>query len=175
MRDTTRGLGVIAAVLLLLFLGVALLYAYRSQAPAIPTVPYTIVLNEMQDGRVRSAEVEGGHVTVRLIDGTMQQTNTANNGDDFVRAVTDHNRSDPAHPVDVRYGPGGPSGIEFLFPVIVGLVPLLVLVALILLAAAAFARSRAPQRYEALSRLADLRDRGVLTEEEFQREKRRLL
>jgi hypothetical protein len=37
------------------------------------------------------------------------------------------------------------------------------------------AAGRAPDPYERLARIADLRDRGVLTEEEFQREKRRLL
>jgi hypothetical protein len=49
------------------------------------------------------------------------------------------------------------------------------LVVLIFLAASAFARSRGPQRYELLARLGDLKDRGLITEEEFQREKRRLL
>ena len=55
------------------------------------------------------------------------------------------------------------------------LLPLLVIVALVLLAAYAFARARAPERYETLARLADLRDRGAIDEEEFQREKRRIL
>lgn len=36
-------------------------------------------------------------------------------------------------------------------------------------------RSATPDRYASLGRLADLRDRGVFTEDEFQREKRRLL
>jgi hypothetical protein len=53
------------------------------------------------------------------------------------------------------------------------------LIALILVAARAFSRSTSrssgPRRVEALAKLTDLRDRGALTEDEFQREKQRLL
>ena len=52
---------------------------------------------------------------------------------------------------------------------------MLIAAVVVVFAASQFARARAPQRYEALSRLADLRDRGVLTEDEFLREKRRYL
>ncbi len=53
------------------------------------------------------------------------------------------------------------------------------LVALILVAARAFSRSAGrsvgPRRVEAVAKLAGLRDRGALTEDELQREKQRLL
>jgi hypothetical protein len=59
------------------------------------------------------------------------------------------------------------------------LLPLLALIALNFLAASTFSRSagRSPglRRVDALAKLADLRDRGALTENEFQREKQRLL
>ena len=56
-----------------------------------------------------------------------------------------------------------------------GFLPLFILIALIVLAASLFSRSSRTHRYDALSRLADLRDRNAITEEEFQKEKRRLL
>lgn len=72
-------------------------------------------------------------------------------------------------------GPGDPPFIGVLLP----LLPLVALIALILVAARAFSRSAGrsagPRRIEALAKLADLRDRGVLSEEEFQREKQHLL
>lgn len=55
------------------------------------------------------------------------------------------------------------------------LLPVIVLVLLVILAARSLSARRAGDRYEALARLADLRDRGVLGEDDFQREKRRIL
>lgn len=62
---------------------------------------------------------------------------------------------------------------------LLALLPLFALLALIIVAARAYSRSvsrsAGPRRVEALAKLAELRDRGVLNEEEFQREKQRLL
>ena len=176
MRQGISVIGVAAALLVVVVLGVGLLYAYRSQAPALQQVPYAQALSEIQNGQVRSAVVEDHLVTLRLNDGSQQQTVAPDNGDALARAVTSHNASDPTHPVEFSFMNGGGAGIVPLFTgVIVALSPILVLGALALYAASAYSRSRAPQRYEALARIADLRDRGVLSEEEFQREKRRLL
>lgn len=59
--------------------------------------------------------------------------------------------------------------------VLMFLLPIILLVLLVLIAARAFSRARTGERNEALTRVADLRDRGVLSEDEFQREKRRIL
>jgi len=168
----TGGLGVAASILLTVFLAIGLLYAYRSQSPAIPAVPYSAALGAIQDGRVRVVEIEDGRATLTFVDGTRQQSTGADNGEALVRAVQDRNHADPAHPIDLRVasGPAPNQGPVVLFVIL----PLLVL-ALPLLYIASATRAQRPQHYEALSRLADLRDRGVVTEEEFKREKRRLL
>ena len=168
-------IGVVAGGVLIVVLLLGLLYAYRSQTPAVPQVSYSTALAEVHDGRVRSVVIEEGKGTLELIDGTRQQVNPPDGGAGLARAIEDRNRADPAHPIDLRFNNGAPAGPSFVFSVLVGLLPLLIIIALILLAAKAFANSRAPERYEALSRVADLRDRGVVTEEEFQREKRRIL
>jgi ATP-dependent Zn protease len=165
----------VAAVLLVVLLGIGLLYAYRSQTPAVQPVSYTQALTEIQSGQVRAAVVEGQRVTLMLIDGSQQQTVAPDNGDALGRAVADRSRADPAHPIDVRFSSPAEPGLAPLLGLLLGTLPLLVLIALVVLAATAFTRSHEPQRYEALARIADLRDRGVLSEEEFQREKRRLL
>ena len=169
----TGGLGVAAALLLVVFLGIGLLYAYRSQSPAIPTVPYSAMVNGLQTGRVRMIEIEDGRATLTFIDGTRQQSTAPDNGDALARAVQDHNSADPAHSIDLRVSSGSApnTGISVVFM----LLPVLILAVPLVFAASVFARARAPQRYESLSRLADLRDRGVITEDEFLREKRRLL
>jgi hypothetical protein len=169
----TGGLGVAAALLLIVVLALGLLYAYRAQTPAIPTVPYTAALGAIQDPSLRSVEIEDGRATLNFADGRRQQSTTPDNGDALVRAVQDHNRADPAHLVELRFasGPAPNPGLPYIY----GLLPILIAIVLVLFAASQVARSRAPQRYEALSRLADLRDRGVLTEDEFLREKRRFL
>ncbi len=167
------GLGVAAAILLTVFLGIGLLYAYRSQSPAVPAVPYSAVLNEVQQGRVRSVAIEDGRATVMLIDATQQQVTLPDNGESLVRAIQDRNTADPAHPIDVRFSSGlQPNPAPLILFVIL---PVLVLALPLLFVASVAARARRPQRYEALSRLADLRDRGVVTEDEFLREKRRIL
>jgi uncharacterized membrane protein len=74
----------------------------------------------------------------------------------------------------VGYDDRFPYGWPFL-SVVIGLLPLVFLIALVVIAAVAFARARAPDPYERLARIADLRDRAVLTEEEFQREKSKIL
>jgi ATP-dependent Zn protease len=167
-------LAVIAGLALVILLPLGLLYAYRSQTPAVPTVPYGAVVAEIEQGRVRSIDIAGQRATITLIDATQQQT-TIPDQDSLRRALDDHNRSNPTRQIDSRYGNDTPWVGPFLVTAFVSLLPLLLIVALVLLAASAFWRARAPQRYEALSRLADLRDRGVINEEEFQREKRHIL
>ncbi len=168
-------IGAAALVLLIVVLGMTLLYAYRSQTPAVQQVSYSTALSELQDGRVRLVIIEDGKATLSLNDGSQQQVIAPDGGATLAQTVADRNHADPAHPVELRFSNGGPAGPPFVLSLLVGLLPLLVIVALLLLAAKAFARARAPERYESLSRVADLRDRGVLTEEEFQREKRRIL
>lgn len=167
----TGVLGLGAALLLTMLLGLGLLYAYRSQSPAVATIAYSAALAAVHEGKVRSVTIEDGKATLTFVDGARQQTNIPDNGQVLVQTITEYNRTNPAHPVDVAAN----NGLPGIAPALLGLLPLLVLVALVLLGATALTRSRAPHRYDALSRLADLRDRGVVTEEEFQREKRRLL
>ena len=166
-------LRVLLVFIALFVIGVGLLYAYRSQTPAVPSVSLTQVLSEIQDGRVRAVTIEGNRATVVLADGRTEQT-TVPNGDLVVRAVTDRNQADPAHQIALRFSQTSPD-FSVASSIFLSFLPLLLVIALILLAASVLARARGPQRYELLARLGDLKDRGVISEEEFQREKRRLL
>jgi len=166
-------LRLLLVVIALFVIGLGLLYAYRAQTPAVPSVSFAQVLSEIQEGRVRAITIEGNSATVVLVDGRTEQT-TVPNGDLVVRAVTDRNQADPAHQIALRFSQTSPD-FSVASSIFLSFLPLLLVVALILLAASVLARARGPQRYELLARLGDLKDRGVLTEEEFHREKRRLL
>jgi hypothetical protein len=173
-RSPAADLVRVLVVLVALFvLGLGLLYAYRSQTPALPSVSLAKVLSDIQDGRVRAVTIEGNRATVVLTDGPTEQA-TVPNGELVVRAVADRNQADPAHPIELRFSQTS-QDFSVVGSIFLSVLPFLLLVALILFAASAFTRSRGPQRYDLLSRLGELKDRGVLTEEEFQREKRRLL
>jgi hypothetical protein len=162
-------------VLIALFvIGLGLLYAYRSQTPAVPSVALAQVLSDVQGGRVRAVTIEGNQATVVLTDGRTERTTIPEPDTVLAQAVMARNQADPPHVIELRVTPGS-SDFSVVGSIFLSLLPLLLLVALIFLAASAFARSRGPQRYELLARLGDLKDRGVITEEEFQREKRRLL
>ena len=166
-------LRLLLVVIALFVIGLGLLYAYRAQTPAVPSVSFAQVLSEIQEGRVRAITIEGNSATVVLVDGRTEQT-TVPNGDLVVRAVTDRNQADPAHQIALRFSQTSPD-FSVASSIFLSFLPLLLVVALILLAASVLARARGPQRYELLARLGELKDRGVLTEEEFHREKRRLL
>jgi ATP-dependent Zn protease len=166
-------LAVVAAVTLLVVLGLGLLYAYRAQTPAVQSVPITQGMQEIQSGQIARIDFEGERATLTRTDGAREQVATPNGpSDPLTSTALAYNASHPDRQITIRQGGGPP---EFaLFPVLVGLLPLLVLVVLVLLAAK-LATGRVGDPYERLERIANLRDRGVLSEDEFQREKRRLL
>lgn len=171
---TLLRVGLVAALAVLI--AIALLYTYRAQSPAAQQIPVSAAIGEIQDGRVRSVVIEGSRATLTLSDGTTQEVTLAERDDILARAVADFNsqqRRTP--PIELRYEHDPRFGGFAAIPILVALLPLLLLVALIVALASLLSRGRASRRYEDLARIADLRDRAVLTEEEFQREKRRLL
>ncbi len=165
----------IVALLLLLFIGgPALLYAYRSQAPAIPTVPLTQAITDIQNGSVDQILLENDRATLTFKLGSREQTFVGGSRDVLLQAVTEYNRAHPAKDIQVRHDDRYPFG-QTALSVVLSLLPLVFLIGLVVFAAYAFARARAPDPYERLARLADLRDRNVITEDELQREKRKVL
>jgi len=164
----------VGLLLLLVILGVGLLYAYRAQSPAMRQISYTEAVTQIQNGQIQRVAIQGERARITRTDGSVEEVTLPDGGQLLVQAVTDRNRADPAHAVALQYDQSSPS-LGLWGSVLLSLLPLLLLIALVLLASRAFTRGRSGDRYDALRRAADLRDRGVLTEEEFQREKKRLL
>ena len=172
---------VLMATLVVVFLFYGGLYAYRSQTQATPTVPLTQALSDVQASRVKSVLIEGTRATLTLADGTTRRATLPDREPDplghatLSEAVTAHNNVDPVHPTELRFGGSEALDPGALASMLVAVLGVLVLVTLILVTASIISRGSRHRRYESLARIADLRDRGVLTDDEFQREKRKLL
>ena len=177
MPGTANARTPLVILVLILFAGPLLLYAYRSQTPAIQTIGPVEVIDQIRGGSVREVIVEGDRVTVTRGDGSRLNTIPGDQGGALVNAVTDYNRANPGRPIALRYESPmqlAPTAMNL----VLSLLPILLLGALgalVVAAAGALSRTRTGDRYEQLTRAADLRDRGVLTEDEFQAEKRRIM
>jgi hypothetical protein len=176
----------VLTIVLLLLLVFGGLYAYRAQTPSLPPIPVTRALGEVQAGRVKSIEIVGSYATLTLVDGSRQRVTVPDKPpqDLLTGAVDEHNRTDPAHRVQLQYRSSGDfDPLALIIPPLLTLLftflPISLLALLVLVLARRLSRGERKvqnaSRYEWLVRIADLRDRGVLTEEEFQREKERLL
>ena len=177
--DTRKQALLIAVVLALLVLGPALLYAYRSQTPALQTVPITQAIQEVQSGNVTEVTIEGSSATLRVADGTQQRTNVPDNAqtDPLEDAVTVWNRANPQRQIPIRRSAEAQAPMSIFMSVVLSLLPLIAFAAFVVLVIAGIARALHPpaDRYERLAKIADLRDRGALTADEFEREKRKTL
>lgn len=91
--------------LLLVVMGLALLYAYRSQAPAVTTVTLSQAISEVNAGQVMKVTITGGRATLELWSGERQQTTLPSPDEVFQRAPTDHNSANPTRPMVIDYQP----------------------------------------------------------------------
>jgi ATP-dependent Zn protease len=176
VSEPARTAWVRAGLLLVLvfFLIFGLLYAYRAQAPAAKEITYSEALLRIQRGEVASVSVIGSRATIELRDGQRFEAVVPDRDERLAQTVMEWNRTQPERPTTMRFE-SGPAFPGVILSVVLSLLPIVLLVALVFLAVLGLTRVRAPERYEMLARLADLRDRGALTEEEFQREKRKVL
>jgi ATP-dependent Zn protease len=131
MPGSSAALGItrVAAVaLLLVFLAVALLYAYRSQTPAIPDVDISQAIQDINAGRVRAVTVVANKATVDFRDSPSHREQTTVPEPDTVLApaVASYNAANTAQPITVRFEPGTqPTGV--LGSIVLGLLPVLLI------------------------------------------------
>ena len=86
-------------------MGLALLYAYRSQSPAVQIVPITQAVQDVQAGKVKTVTEIANKATLDLTDNTKEQTNLPDNSktDPLQDAVTAYNNANPSRPVVLKY------------------------------------------------------------------------
>jgi hypothetical protein len=91
--------------LLLVVLGLSLLYAYRSQTPAIETVTITQAIQEVNAGQVKKVTIFAGanRAVLELSTGGRQQTNLPERDEVFQKALFDYNTANPSRLITVEY------------------------------------------------------------------------
>ena len=102
------GLGVPASALLavvLVVMGLGLLYAYRSQSPAMLNVSFSEAIRQINDGRVAKVTITGNRATLDLRTGEQQQTVLPDRDVVLQKTMDDYNAANPTRPVAYEYQP----------------------------------------------------------------------
>jgi cell division protease FtsH len=84
-------------------MGLALLYAYRSQTPQVQIVPITAAIQDVQAGRVKTVTIVGNSATLELSSGSREQSTIQEPDEVFAKAILDYNATNPAQKVDLKY------------------------------------------------------------------------
>jgi hypothetical protein len=130
--DVRRGQGSLSGArfalvaVLLVVMGIGLLYAYRSQSPALSSIPYGQALAEVGAGQVARVTIVGDRATLGLRSGEQQQTTLPDQPVAFQKALDDYNAANPARPISYEYQAEGTS-FAVLGSILLSLLPLVLL------------------------------------------------
>src|SRR6195256_5364984 len=80
-------------------MGLALLYAYRSQTPSVTPVQYTQVQQEITAGQVKKVTIVANQATIELQNGDKQQVKLPDRPDAFQKYLDDYNAANPSKPI----------------------------------------------------------------------------
>jgi ATP-dependent Zn protease len=89
--------------MLLVVVGLALLYAYRSQGPAVPPVSYTEAVQEINAGRVSKVTIVANRATLDLRTGEKQQLALPDRPEVCQKLLDDYNAANPSRPMVIEY------------------------------------------------------------------------
>jgi cell division protease FtsH len=114
--------------LLLVVMGIALLYAYRSQTPSLPEVSLTQALQDISTGRVRAVTITANRATLEFRDNPThkEQTTLPEPDTSLARAVLDYNAANPSQPIELRYEPEGQT-VGVVASIVLSLLPVLLI------------------------------------------------
>jgi ATP-dependent Zn protease len=108
-------------------MGLALLYAYRSQTPSVPQVSVTQALQDINSGRVRVVTIDRNRATLELKGGAGVEQTTLPDPDTILgRAVADYNAANPSQAIELRYVSEG-EPVSVVGSVILSLLPVLLI------------------------------------------------
>ena len=121
-RVATAGL----LTLLLVVMGLALLYAYRSQSPSVTPVNYTEAVREINAGQVKMVTIVANKATLELQTGEKQQLNLPDRPESFQKVLDDYNTANPSRPITIIYLQEG-AGFSVILSILLSLLPVLLL------------------------------------------------
>jgi hypothetical protein len=113
-------------IVLLIVMGLALLYAYRSQSPSVQTVAYTQAIQQLNSAQVRKVTITGSRAALELASGEKQHTILPQPPAVFETALADYNAANPTRAVVVEYQPES-AGFQVITSILLSLLPLLLL------------------------------------------------
>jgi ATP-dependent Zn protease len=89
--------------LLLVVMGLGLLYAYRSQSPAVTPVGYTQAVQEINSGQLKRVTIVASKATLELQSGDKQQLVLPDRPETFQKVLDDYNAANPSRRVVIEY------------------------------------------------------------------------
>ena len=113
--------------LLLVVLGLALLYAYRSQTPSLPQVSVSQA-GDINSGRVRSVTVTGNAAILEFNDSFAhrEQTTVPQPDNILAPAISSYNATHPSQPIALTYAQAAqPLGV--IGPIVLSLLPVVLI------------------------------------------------
>jgi cell division protease FtsH len=85
-------------------MGLALLYAYRSQTPSVQVVPVTVAIQHIQAGQIKTVTIVTNKATLDYRNGQQkEQTNLPEQDVLLSKAITDYNNANPSQQVELKY------------------------------------------------------------------------
>jgi len=110
----------------LVVMGLALLYAYRSQTPALTTIPLSQAVQEINAGQVAIVTITSNRATLELRSGGKQQTTLPDRDEILQRTLADYNNANPTRQIAVDYRPED-SSFTVIGSIFLSLLPVLLL------------------------------------------------
>ena len=107
MRGPAVGFAIVRVAvitLLIVVLGLGVLYAYRSQTPAVPQVDIGQALEDINAGRIRVVTISGNTATLEFRDSSTHKERTTVPQPDSVLAlaVSNYNATHPSQAIELR-------------------------------------------------------------------------
>jgi cell division protease FtsH len=113
--------------LLLVVMGLALLYAYRSQTPSVPEVSITAAIQDIQAGKIKTVTVVGNKATLDFRNGTNKEQAQLQEQDQLLsKTVTDYNTANPSQTVELKYQQDNNS-LSIVGSIVLSLLPVLLI------------------------------------------------
>jgi ATP-dependent Zn protease len=112
--------------LVLVVMGLGLLYAYRSQTPAVTTIPLSLAIQEVNAGQVAKVTVTANKATLELRSGEKHQTTLPDRDEVFQKALADYNTANPTRQIIIDYR-AEDSSFSVIGAIFLSLLPVLLL------------------------------------------------
>src|SRR2546430_11600962 len=108
-------------------MGLALLYAYRSQTPSVPEVSVTQAIQDINAGKIKTVTVVTNKATLDFRNGTQKEQAQLPDQDQLLsKAVQDYNNANPSQAVDLKYQENNNS-LSIIGSIVLSLLPVLLI------------------------------------------------